>query len=155
MYSNLKENVLAEQLEHSRKMLINGSKIKFKKCRLWRLDNIPSVPGVYAFFDADGNILYVGESGNLRERKNEVNRTVNHSFRRQIGSVKFQGIKSGNKFCGEVESQLDDYFSTYLYVSFIEVNFGRLEIETYIITYYQELLLNSVKKRKLVISATQ
>lgn len=153
MYSNLKTNVLAEQLEHSRKILLSGSKIKFKKCRHWRLDNIPPVPGVYAFFDGDGNILYVGESGNLWERMNEVNRTVNHSFRRQIGNVKFHGIKSGKKFCAEVESQLDDYFDTYLYVSFIEVNFGRLEIETYIITYYQELLLNSVKKRKLMISS--
>lgn len=40
-------------------------------------------------------------------------------------------------------------------MSFLEVNFGRLEIETFIITNYQKDLLNSEKKRKLKIEIEQ
>ena len=49
----------------------------------------------------------------------------------------------------DVENQLDDFFNNILHVSFLKVNFGRLEIETYIVTKYQNVILNSEKKRKL------
>jgi len=32
------------------------------------LERVPSVPGVYVFYDADGTALYVGKSANLRSR---------------------------------------------------------------------------------------
>lgn len=148
MFCNLEKDVLVNLLKQSHDTLLSSERLKFKKCKQWRLNFIPSVPGVYAFFDANGAILYIGETGNLRERMNEVNRTVNHSFRRQLGCTKYSGIKSKKKFSLDIEVLLDAFFDEHLYVSFIEVNFGRLEIETYLITRYQQSILNSKKKRK-------
>jgi DNA polymerase-3 subunit epsilon len=34
--------------------------------QIWQ--RVPSVPGVYVFYDADGSALYVGKSANLRSR---------------------------------------------------------------------------------------
>ena len=113
------------------------------------------MPGVYALYEDNQILLYIGETGNLRARMNEINRTVNHSFRKELGFTRFDGIKSKKKFEDNVELKLDDFFEQNLYVSFIEVNFGRLEIETFIITNHQTLLLNSIKKRKLDIEISK
>ena len=44
---------------------------------------------------------------------------------------------------------LEKYFDEELFITYIEVNFGRLEIEEFIISNHQKLLTNSVKRRKL------
>jgi excinuclease ABC subunit C len=33
-----------------------------------KLNNLPTVPGVYKYFDAEGNVIYVGKAKNLRNR---------------------------------------------------------------------------------------
>lgn len=78
----------------------------------------------------------------------EINRTVNHTFRSQIGYLRYGGFKSKKKFTDDIEILLDEYFATKMFVSFLPVNFGRLELETYLISKYQKGLINSVKKRK-------
>lgn len=128
--------------------LINSQSIKFKKCTIWRNTFIPPKPGVYILFDDNHKILYVGESGNLNARLNEINRTVNHSFRRELGCRMFKVLKSRRKYEPEIETLLDKFFEDKLYVSFLEVNFGRLEIETYLISKYESEIYNSKKKRK-------
>lgn len=45
---------------------------------------------------------------------------------------------------------LDKYFDEELFITYIEVNFGRLEIETYLIDKYQKQIINSTKKRKFL-----
>jgi hypothetical protein len=144
----LKEKQLNELLINAENDLFNLPMIKFKKCRFWREDNVPNLAGIYAVFNEKGELLYIGESGDMRERMNEINRTVNHSFRKQFGHIKFGGIKSKKKFDDRVETLLDNYFDEKLYVSFLPVNFGRLEIETYLISKHQEKLYNSIKNRK-------
>ena len=144
----LKEKQLDEVLKNAEDDLFKSPMIKFKKCRFWRKDNVPNIAGIYALFNENGKLLYIGESGNMRERMNEINRTVNHSFRKQFGHIEFGGIKSKKKFDDDVETLLDNYFDKKLHASFLPVNFGRLEIETYLISKYQEKLYNSIKKRK-------
>lgn len=78
----------------------------------------------------------------------DLNRTVNHSFRKQLGAARFGGIKSRKKFSDDVEKQLDKFFAERVYVSFMQVSFGRLEIETFLIDKHQNKLLNGVKIRK-------
>ena len=78
----------------------------------------------------------------------EIGRTVNHTFRKQIGFVYFGGIKSSKKYDEVIESKLDKYFEDNIYISFLPVNFGRLEIESYLVSKNQSTILNSVKKRK-------
>jgi hypothetical protein len=139
---------LIEVLSKAQTNLFTAKKHKFKNNNIWRKTTILNVSGVYALFEGTDKLIYVGESGNLRDRMNEINRTVNHSFRKQLGASRFGGIKSRKKFTDEVENLLDTFFKDHLYVSFIEVNFGRLEIESFIISNHQELLLNAEKKRK-------
>lgn len=149
MEYNLPKVELIELLTLAQENLLHTDKIKFEKSAEWREKNIPNYPGVYALFEKNNRLVYVGESGNLRKRLDEINRTVNHSFRKQTGFLKFNGTKSSKKYDLEIETKLDLYFNEELYVSFIEVCFGRLEIEEFIITNHQEILINSVKKRKL------
>lgn len=144
----LENKSLLDVLNKAQSNLFAARKLKFEKSSTWRNKSIPNESGVYALFEGKNKLIYIGETGNLRDRMNEINRTVNHSFRKQLGASRFGGIKSRKKFTDEVEKLLDTFFKEHLYVAFIEVNFGRLEIETFIISNHQELLLNAEKKRK-------
>lgn len=149
MNFNSPNEKLLDLLYLAQEQLLRAERIKFEKNKTWRENKIPNSPGVYALFEKNNKLLYFGESGNLRERMNEINRTVNHSFRKQLGHLKFGGIKSSKKYSDEIESKLDLFFAEELYVAFIEVYFGRLEIEAFLISNHQELLTNSISKRKL------
>ena len=133
------------------KKLFNSPRIKFERNILWRKKHLTHSPGIYALFENE-SLIYVGETGDLLKRMCDITRTVNHSFRKQLGFKKFNGIKSSKKFIPEIESSLDKYFDDELYISFLEVNFGRLEIETYLVDKYQTQIINSEKKRKLSIN---
>lgn len=136
------------------KELAQNEKIKFQRLNKWRKEFVPDFPGVYALYEkANSNytLLYIGETGNLRERMSDICRTVNHTFRRQLGQQRFSAIKTRKKFEPEIETLLDTFFDENLYASFLKVNFGRTEIETYLVTKYQSTLLNSETKRKLKI----
>jgi len=145
----LQDKDLYATLADAERKLFSSERFKFEKSQMWRSNTIPNNSGVYALFEERDKLLYVGETGNLRLRMNDINRTVNHSFRKQLGLSRFGGIKSRKKFSEEIELQLDLFYMNNLHVSFIEVNFGRLEIETFIITNNQTQLLNSEKKRKV------
>lgn len=131
------------------KGLLFSKKIKFEKTKLWRNTFIPDHPGVYALFEGKEGLLYIGETGNLKERMSDICRTVNHTFRKQLGHKRYGAIKSRKKFDSDIEALLDIFFNESLHVAFIEVNYGRVEIETHLVTKYQSALLNSVKKRKI------
>ncbi|WJJ96511.1 GIY-YIG nuclease family protein [Algibacter luteus] len=140
---------LLDTLHLAQEKLLRAERHKFIKSAEWRRNTIPDSPGIYALFEKNNKLLYIGESGNLRKRMSEINRTVNHSFRKQIGHQKFNGIKTSKKFNDLVESKLDEYFNDELYVAFIEVFFGRLEIEAFLISNHQQFLINSMSERKL------
>ena len=141
--------VLLNTLHLAQEKLLRAERHKFIKSAEWRQNTIPDSPGIYALFEKENKLLYIGESGNLRKRMSEINRTVNHSFRKQIGHQKFNGIKTSKKFSDLVESKLDEFFNEELYVAFIEVYFGRLEIEAFLIYNHQQFLINSMSERKL------
>lgn len=151
MHSNylLSENELRKILIEAEQDLLSSDKIKFQKVKSWRDDIIPDFPGVYALYENKDSLLYIGETGNLRERMSDICRTVNHTFRRELGHKRYNAIKTKKKFGSDIEILLDQFFDEKLHVSFIKVNFGRIEIETYLVTKYQSMLLNSEKKRKL------
>ena len=140
---------LNDIFNQAEKDLLFGEKLKFEKTKKWRDNSIPAFPGVYALFEGKDKLLYIGETGNLKERMCDICRTVNHTFRKQLGYKRYGGIKSKQKFNPEIESLLDDFFGESLHIAFIKVNYGRVEIETRLVTKYQTKLLNSVKKRKM------
>lgn len=144
---NLPEEVLYRILIQAEYELLNGVKIKLERTLEWRNKYLQDLPGLYAIFEQE-KLIYVGETGNLRKRMSDITRTVNHSFRKQIGVRNFSGLKSSRKFADDIELLLDQYFDEQLYISFIELNFGRLEIEAYLIDKFYSQLINSPKKRK-------
>jgi hypothetical protein len=148
----LEEIELKTSLFAAEKELNKSTKIKFVRAKTWRNEFIPDFPGVYALFERIGDdysVLYIGETGSLKERMSDICRTVNHTFRGQLAQKRFNGKKSKKKFDAEIETMLDTFFDDNLYLSFIKVNFGRTEIESYLVTKHQSNLLNSATKRKL------
>lgn len=148
----LSDNELKDILFRADKELKDCEKIKFQRLNKWRKEIIPDFPGVYALYERREEkyfLLYIGETGNLRERMSDICRTVNHTFRRQLACKHFNVPKAKGKLAKETENMLNKFFDENLYVSFIKVNFGRTEIESFLVTKYQKDLLNSETKRKL------
>ena len=145
---NIEEKELYKIFLDAEEKLFNSENIKFERNNIWRKKYLKSVAGIYGLFE-DDVLKYVGETGDLLKRMADITRTVNHSFRKQIGIREFKGIRSTKKFEDEIEILIDSYFNDNLYLKFIEVNFGRLEIETYLVDKYQSQIVNAKKKRKL------
>lgn len=150
----LSDTELNIELHRADKELEKNEKIKFQRLNSWRKEFVPNFPGVYALYEKVGCeyvLLYIGETGNLRERMSDICRTVNHTFRRKLGKKRFSGVITSKKFEPRIETLIDIFFDENLYISFLQVNFGRTEIETYLVTKYEKILLNSQTKRKLEI----
>lgn len=150
----LSDTELKTKLYRADKELEENEKIKFQRLNSWRKEFVPNFPGVYALYEKVGCeyvLLYIGETGNLRERMSDICRTVNHTFRRKLGKKRFSGVITSKKFEPRIETLIDIFFDENLYISFLQVNFGRTEIETYLVTKYEKILLNSQTKRKLEI----
>jgi len=58
--------------------------------RAWA-NKIPSHPGTYVAFE-EGKVVYVGETGNIRERMKDLLDSRHHTFRRNIGKYNFSKL---------------------------------------------------------------
>lgn len=101
-------------------------------------ESFPNYPGVYALF-FNNELVYIGETADIKKRMKDLKKTYNHTFRRKLGFHFFEDAKiEGQKFSDIIENRLNLIFNNYITVSFIEVNFGRTEIENYLIQSYKE-----------------
>ena len=82
----------------------------------------------------------------------EVKRTYNHSFRRKLGKFLVEGSKVvKGKFEETLELKLNDYYIDRIQFAYKKLNFGRLEVESYLIhRYHEKGLLNSRGKRNKI-----
>ncbi|MBC3926697.1 GIY-YIG nuclease family protein [Undibacterium sp. CY21W] len=102
----------------------------------------PKGAGVYCIF-RDGTPIYVGESGDLPARMKDLFRTVNHSFRRSLGTYlyaqrsNFVEASSSKKFPSELEDDLTKYMESELTVVVTPIVLGRKEVEEVIYKNYQ------------------
>jgi hypothetical protein len=132
-----------------RKLLDRANRRPVELTRSWS-SSMPEGPGVYAWFEGD-QMIYVGESGCLRDRCNDSRRTHNHTLRRSIGAARFATVpgyakaSSRDNFPLHIEAKLNEYMGT-LCVSAIQVLFGRSELEEYLIAKH-EPRYNSKKQR--------
>ena len=99
-----------------------------------KLIDLPSSPGIYAIFE-DKELIYVGESGCLKERVGDLFRTRNHSFRRSFGAERFsefagfEPATTKRGFTPEIEAALTKLCGDRLSILIVPVAFGRKEIE--------------------------
>jgi hypothetical protein len=115
---------------------------------------IPSKAGVYVFKDND-QIVYVGETGNLRGRMKDLLDSRHHTIRRTIG-VKFYSSIDGFvkatttiKFPDHIELLVNEHICEKLLLSYIEVPLGRKELEEIIEAEIDKSVrLNKRGKRK-------
>lgn len=100
----------------------------------WAHDVTPSA-GVYIIWEkASGKPVYVGETSALLARMGDLGRTVNHTFRR-----------IARKKCGAAsssESDLSAILAARYEIAFMPVDFGRAEIEEYLILRFRKTLYN-------------
>ena len=98
-------------------------------------------------------MIYVGETGNIRKRMNDLRYTMNHSLRRLLGERLFSSrqnykkASSSNKYPSEIELELEKWMKENLKISYIVVNLGRKELEEKF-TEENTQFLNKRTKRK-------
>lgn len=105
-------------------------------------DDIPSEAGVYAIWDIISKFpVYVGETSALRSRMSDIGRSVNHTFRRK--AAKLLNVASND------EAALSAAMSARYAVSFVEVQFGRAEVEEFLVLRWRKTIVNKPAKRLL------
>lgn len=121
--------------------------------RAWTT-TIPSVAGVYALKEAN-EIVYVGETGNLRGRMTDLLDSRHHTVRRSIGHKLFANLEgfiqatTKKKFPEHIEILVNDHIRKNLQIAFIQVPLGRKELEEYIEkNIKEEIKLNKRGKRQ-------
>jgi hypothetical protein len=101
--------------------------------RQWT-STIPNTPGVYILRESDQTV-YVGETGNLRGRMNDLLDSRHHTVRRTIGKTLFSSTDgftqatAKSKFPEHIELLLNEHICKNLLVAYLPVQIGRKELE--------------------------
>lgn len=95
----------------------------------------PDEAGVQAIRQkADNVVIYIGQTGNIKERMEDLLETRNHSARRTLGHrlykemIGYEKADQSNKFPAEFEILLDKHVTAELQVAYLKVKLGRLEL---------------------------
>lgn len=127
------------KLEHN--LLIESKREIIELTREWAA-NFPDSAAVYLFRE-NGEVCYVGETGSLRGRMNDILNTKNHTARRNLGNTHFSYLptyekaSSSKSFADDIEEMLNDWIKKRLTLSFIKVDLGRKELEERIFSKLQ------------------
>lgn len=114
-------------------LLNNVERRNIELSRNWA-NSFPKEAAVYLFRE-NGEICYVGETGDMQGRMNDFLNTKNHTLRRNIGNMHFyehagyEKPSSTKGFCEEIEELLNTTIITDLRVSYIITHLGRKELE--------------------------
>lgn len=114
--------------------LLNHSEQKKIELSINWANSFPNDAAVYLFRE-NGEICYVGETGSIKGRMNDILNTKNHTLRRNLGNQHFAELPNYDKqssrksFCDEIEILLNKKIFTDLTVSYILVELGRKELE--------------------------
>ena len=121
--------------------------------RAWT-HTVPSRAGVYVLRENDA-IIYVGKSGNLRKRMQDLLDSRHHTVRRTIGQKLFSShdgftcATTKKKFPDHIETLLNNHIGSNLSIAYIQVPLGRKELEELVLdSVHQGVRLNKRGKRK-------
>lgn len=143
-------------LEGLEKVLLGNDNIyPVLLCREWvnSLKKDFNGPGVYVFFE-EGKPCYVGETGNIKKRMNDLRNTLNHSLRRNFGHkhfnkhLEFNKATSKRKFHASIEELLNELMKNNLQVSMLRVDLGRKELEEHVCEKYQLLEKYNIRSKR-------
>lgn len=127
-------------------ILIEGeSKILKSTFVPWFDAKILNSAGIYLVKDKSGNLIYIGESSIVAERiKTHSGRTYFSALRRHIGTeileYTLKEIKGKKRYFSEAEDRKVTDFLKSCTVAIFQVNFGRYELEEYLIKKHRPLL---------------
>lgn len=114
-------------------LLRDADQHKIEISRAW-VKQFPTEAAVYLFRE-DGNICYIGETGNLRGRMGDLLSTFHHTLRRNLGNHHFsehplyEKASSKKKYASEIEIMLNQRLENHLTISYILTDLGRKELE--------------------------
>ncbi|WET69064.1 hypothetical protein [Sphingobacterium sp.] len=127
------KNQVEEYLTGLENKLLNSERIEIDFSRNWA-NTFPAEAAVY-IFRRENELVYVGETGSLKERMLDILNTKNHSLRRNFGNHHFCGHpmyekpSSKKSFCIEIELLLNQNMSKELTLSYLLADLGRKELE--------------------------
>src|SRR4051794_19740965 len=115
------------------KKIISRPRRQMLNLAQWR-DGVPECGGVYVIWDMKQKPRYVGESCNLLHRFGDLQRTVNHTFRRKVQvSLRLDGC---------TELRLSQAIAKRYQISYLPVAIGRIELEEYLILKWSDTIIN-------------
>lgn len=128
-----------QELEQLAKKLQSAGRCTLLGRVTWR-NNVPSVGGVYAIWNKKNKkAAYIGETCHLNHRFGDLERTVNHTFRKKVAAI--LKVVSGN------ETLLSKKISCRFSISYLPLEFGRKELEEYLILKWTRTIINKPAKR--------
>lgn len=98
------------------------------------LQIFPENSTVYCLFYEE-ELVYVGETRNMRKRMNHLRNSRHHTFRRNLGDhlfkdhPEYEAASSLRSFPYEIETRLESRMGWHVKITWVEVPFGRKEIE--------------------------
>lgn len=111
--TNYNPVVLDQSIDHSRIVKVKGYIPIHKKYTVQLLKDVPTLSGVYIFFDQDNGLIYVGKTNRLRERVNAHIRgnTNTQDIKHKFYKVAF--IRCIEYEAKEIEKELINQFQPY------------------------------------------
>lgn len=143
---------ISEYLKELEDNLLGKQKLPIRLDFEW-VKEFPFSPGIYAIFEND-KIIYVGETGSIRKRMNDLRNTLNHTFRRTTGEILFstredyRKASSSIKYPDNIEKELENWMKRNLSISYLCVKLGRKELEELIIDRNPKILNKRIKRKQ-------
>jgi len=141
------QKVKSELLKEGEKEIL---KMSFKN---WNEYLVHSNPGLYLIKDLNNQLIYIGESSDISERySTHSNRTYFSALRRHIAteilSFELKEKNGKKKYLTDLEDSSVTLFLRGCTAVFYNLNFGRYELEEYLITKYKPLLNRKGNKKE-------
>ena len=126
-------NQIEEYLTGLEDKLLNSERIEIEFSRKWA-NSFPIGSAVY-IFRRGNDVVYVGETGSLKGRMQDILNTKHHTLRRNFGNHYFcdhplyEKPSSKKSFCTELEVLLNQNMTKELRLSYLVTELGRKELE--------------------------
>jgi len=111
----------------------------------WSDARVPSLPGIYSVMSNNDDLIYIGQTTNLKERYDtHSRRTYFSALRKNIGrTVLGSSFIAPKKFAPDVDILIDGYIEQCKF-GYLPVSVGRLEFEEYLIQNKSPILNRKV-----------